>query len=415
MHNVIRSSDQPNLTRFNYTDIITLIYILFGIGNIIWEGYKFVLLFLGLLWLLLKSKVIIHLPLLRDKAFLAFLLFLVIYFLLIPTDPDLGTATSYGVTYILYMILLVMFDSYYFQRADGKLKRIVEMAADWILLLCVFAILYYQRYPGAARLYATHRSDLSGYMIGGGYQLAYICAIMMPVKIVELIKQKKKKTLISCIIMSVLIFTTTSAIALSVAVLGCFITIFTVGTKKQKSISMILMIICLIFILLLKEPIGMWLIRIANGRVVTNISNMNNAIYVRLTEIGQMLTGEILGESSAFSLRIKNYTRPFEHIASFPLTGGILENGLSPLSGEFNDSTIITALSCWGIPMGCLFLSPIFFKMKAYKKYVGSIIVIILILLLNPSDGFSVYTAAFFLMPAIGYLSEGKNENSLPH
>ena len=100
--------------------------------------------------------------------------------------------------------------------------------------------------------------------------------------------------------------------------------------------------------------------------------------------------------------------KPIEEIISHPFLGGILEYGVSPESGVFNDSTIITALSCWGIPMGCLYLYPFGDTFKFYKKHKGAIVAVIMTLLLNPSIGFSVVYGSCFLLPAFDKVYEIK-------
>ena len=93
----------------------------------------------------------------------------------------------------------------------------------WIIVLCVFAILYYTANPLAARLYITHKGDLGGLMIGGGYQLAYVCTLILPLKIFQLLESKKLRDLFSVVIMAILIIKTQSVITTLIAIVGSYI------------------------------------------------------------------------------------------------------------------------------------------------------------------------------------------------
>lgn len=388
-------------------DYIAIIFILFGIGRIAWEGYNLILLILSIVWLLSVFPWLTKLTFLKKKNCVSFILFFFLYMFFLIVSDDIKTGLSYGGTYAIYIVLFLMNDYYSSEGKELRLKKIVIVSLIWIGIMCVCAIRYYSYHPGAARLYATHRSNLDGYMIGGGYQLGYISAMLLPVCVEYLLRKKMNPAFILlCLLMIVLIAKTSSMIIILVAILGCVVEYISFNKDKNRTFAFSAFGGILLILFLIRKSIGQFLINIAAGRKVTNISNMNNAVFVRMTEIGMLLKGINIDSSSATGLRMQNYLRPLEEIVSNPFLGGILKYGVSPESGIFNDSAIITAFSSWGIPMGCLFLYPFLYSFKTYKNYKGAIVAVILILLLNPSIGFSVVYGACFLLPAFNKIYE---------
>lgn len=390
-------------------DCIAISFAVFGIGRIIWDGYNFIMFLLAMIWIMLDLLKAPKLYFLKEKRCVIFLLFFVLYVVLLIISDDKKTAISYGGTYAIYLIVLLMGAFYYSEDKKKRLRKIVTVSMIWIGIMCICAILYYFKHPGAARLYATHRSDLNGYMIGGGYQLAYISSMLLPVCGRYAIKRKFKTwfTLLGLLMIG-LVLKTSSMIIILTAIVGCVVEIAFSGRGKKKVYMLMMTAGVGIFLYLIRANIGQILIDIAGGREVTSFANMNNAVFVRMTEIGMQLKGISVGEYSATVLRIQNYMKPIEEIISHPFLGGILEYGVSPESGVFNDSTIITALSCWGIPMGCLYLYPFGDTFKFYKKHKGAIVAVIMTLLLNPSIGFSVVYGSCFLLPAFDKVYEIK-------
>lgn len=392
-------------------DCVVIFFILFGIGRPTWNGYNQILIFTAVLWIALMIPWIIKLTFLKDPGFISYFIFLILYAIFTLFSNDIEMTISYGGTYMIYGIVLIMSTFYLSSNRKRRLKNMTNITLSWIGVLCIFAILYYIQHPGAARLYATHRSDLDGYMIGGGYQLAYICAMLLPVCCRHALKCKLKSwyTLLS-ILMIILILKSSSMIIILTSLLACiFEYTFLEHGKKRMFVMGVVGSICVI-LYFFRTNIGQGLIEIAGGRSVTSFSDMNNAVFVRMTEIGMVLKGINVGNSSAMGLRIQNYIRPVSEIVNHPFLGGILKNGMCPESGVFNDSTIITAFSCWGIPIGCLYLFPFISKFKKYRNYKGSIFAVCLTLLLNPSMGFSVVIGAWFLLPALYDLDKEKIE-----
>ena len=84
--------------------------------------------------------------------------------------------------------------------------------------------------------------------------------------------------------------------------------------------------------------------------------------------------------------------------------------GVNPSASNYNDSTIITALETWGIPMAFMSLYPLIHKFKKYKSYIGSILVVVITLFLNPSEGFSLYAGAIIMLPTLEYMDSQEKE-----
>jgi hypothetical protein len=393
---------------------MAMLFLAFGIGRITSGIYRPVLLAIGLLWVFLTIKSFFKKnTFLMDRSVVYYLLFVVIYSVLILTSKDISTTIGYLGSYLIYLILFVM-AAYYIQiEKKDRMVLICKYLLVWIGILCVFAILYYRNNPGAARLYATHRSDLNGYMIGGGYQLAYLSAMILPVIIDEFLKKKGNyKLLLLAIVMIIDIYMTTSVITMLTTLIGCFVSFAFSGKKKRKMLSLGVGLAVIVIFLLTKNILGSFLIKFADGRNVTSFATMNNATYVRLTEIGMVLKGGSVTSGYATSLRLENYMRPLNDIVNHPIFGAIFSTGVNPEASNFNDSTIMIALVTWGIPLAFLNLFPLFYKMREYKNYIGSMVVLVLTLLLNPSEGFSLYAAAIIILPTLAYMNRASESVS---
>ena len=400
---------KDNIVRLGLSDYFVLLFFLWGFGRLTRDIYRPILLVVAIIWIFLISPSIRKLFFIRDKAVVFYILFLVLYTIQVPFSVNPKTALSYLGVYTLYLIIILMFDYYVSFNKKQKLYRICNIILIWIVLLCCFAILYYIKYPGAARLHATHRSNLSGYMIGGGYQIAYVCALLLPYLLTRVLRKKTSiKAYITIVIMFVLLWKTTSVITMISAFVGCYIAFAFSGEKRRKIVYLISALIIIITFLFLRGNIGQFFIDLSGDRTVTSFANMNNATFVRLRELGLMLQGISSDTMVAFTLRFENFTRPLKDILKHPILGSLPFTGVNPEVSNFNDSSIITSLVCWGIPMGILYLYPVFKKIGEYKSYIGSAVAMLLMMLLNPSEGFSIYATSFFILPCLELM--GKEE-----
>ncbi len=407
-----RKLSTKNNVRLRLADYVALLFLGFGIGRTTQWFYRPILLVIGLCWMFLIVKnFFIKNAFLKDSSVICYLLFVIIYGVLILTSSDISTTIGYWGSYLIYLILYIMAAYYSQVNKIDKMVLICRILLLWIGILSVFAILYYRAYPGAARLYATHRSDLGGYMIGGGYQLAYISAMILPVIVDRFFKKRGTlKLLLLGVVMVIEIYMTTSVITMLTMLIGCFVSFAFSGTKKKKIVSFSVGGMLLILFLVFRNYIGDFLINLAVGKVVTSFSDMNNATFVRMTEIGTMLKGNSIANGSAMSLRLDNYLRPLEDIVKSPIWGSIFTTGVNPSASNYNDSTIITALETWGIPMAFMSLYPLIHKFKKYKSYIGSILVVVITLFLNPSEGFSLYAGAIIMLPTLEYMDSQEKE-----
>lgn len=390
--------------KLNISDYILFLFLAFGIGNITTSIYRPVLLVLGLLWVVFIFPSFKSANYLKDKSFLCYAMFVLIYALLLWTSTDFSNALAYLGSYIIYMLLFLVAAYYDDPSRKERLVRVSGWIHTWIIVLCVLSILYYAKNPGAARLHMSHRSDLDGYMIGGGYALSYICTLIVPF-IVQLFFQGKGslKLFVYLGIMFYLIYETSSAIILFVGIIASFVSFMVSGTQRKRIVSIIVALLFLGAFLILKNQIGQLLIDISRGRVVTSFSDMNNALYVRMTEIGEILQGENIQRQTAFLLRLENYMLPLESILKSPLWGSIFSRGVEIESGIYCDSKIISAISVWGFPLAFLNIYPVFRMCKKCRRYTGVFVALFLLLLLNPSECFSIYAGIIIVLPCLAY------------
>lgn len=60
--------------------------------------------------------------------------------------------------------------------------------------------------------------------------------------------------------------------------------------------------------------------------------------------------------------------------------------------------------------MAFMSLYPLIHKFKKYKSYIGSILVVVITLFLNPSEGFSLYAGAIIMLPTLEYMDSQEKE-----
>lgn len=401
------------IKKIHISDLLCGIFLWFGLGIIDSNLYRPTLLFIGVLWCVCYSKIIFENKVISAPPVFGYLIFLLIYLLLIPLGDNPLLSVKYLGSYLIYFIIFLIFYTYKKNRKIKKLIIISEIMSWWIIVLSIFAIIYYSANPLAARLYITHKGDLGGLMIGGGYQLAYACTLILPFKVTQFMENKKLSNLISILIMAVLIVKTQSVITTLIALIGCYISFIFSGRKDRRSIKIITAIILVMIIWILKSKIGYFLLDISNGKEVVDISTLNNTVYMRIRDIGNLLVGNEIGANTALQLRLNNYMRPLGDILNKPLTGSLFSSGVCVETSNFNDSTILTALVTWGIPLTVLNLFPILRSLKYYSMMKGSIVALILILLLNPSEGFSLYACTVVILPCLAYQQSFARENSI--
>ena len=397
-------------SKLNTIDIFVIAFFVWGYGRITTEIYRPVLMLIGIVpvvWILVLKRNIHKL----DTSTLLYTLFLLLFLIFIPITEDSGTAISYFLAYVMYFFPYILFKYYEQNKRNFKtlyrLYKIVINICIYLLLIGIASIVVYTIYPGIARLYATHRSDLMGLMIGGGYQLAYVGSLLLPF-LVHRIFHKKQVFFTSVVIalIIILLWKTGSMLTLLSGIIGIIMQFYLHGSRKRR----IYISFCIVFVfavlLGLRNNIGDFLIDISNGKVVTDYSTMNNTIFMRLNEIGWLIKGGVYSDLVATNLRYENFVRPLVSISEHPFTGALFITGVNPEQAVYNDSSIITAISCWGIPMALFYLYPFFSVMKKYRRFFGCGTVAFLLLLLNPTEGVSVFSTCYFLLPALAILDE---------
>lgn len=401
---IFKYSVSDSIKKLKLIDWLVIIFFVWGYGRITTSIYRPVLMVLSLPIVLLMGKSLIKVvP--EDICIWVYALFLLLFFLQIPFSVESKKALSYFLAYSLYIVPLIMFSYYRNKNLLGRLKTICLLIGAFLTIMCILSLIYYRIHPGIARLHATHRSDMDGLMIGGGYQLAYVCALISPCILKCLCESKRRfKYIILIIIVYLVLWKTTSAITLLAGLIGCGVYVFLSGGPKKRIITISFLGAFIIGFTVFREGIGDFILSISNGKVVTSTSNMNYAIYMRLNEIGQLIRNGNYQNLEALSARVDNFTRPFDSIIHHPIMGALLTTGVNPEWANYNDSSILTAFACWGTPMALTYLFPFFFTIKRYKIFIGTGIAAVVLMLFNPSEGFSVYATCYFLLPSIALL-----------
>ena len=399
-----------SLSKLNAIDIFVIAFFVWGYGRITTEIYRPLLMLIGIvpviLILVLKKRV--HK---LDISELLYAIFLFLFLIFIPISDESGTAISYFGAYTMYFFPYIFF-KYYEKNIRSlqslqRLYKIVITICCYLFLIGIASIIVYTVHPGIARLYATHRSDLMGLMIGGGYQLAYVGSLLLPFLVHRAFQ--KKQVIFTCAVIFliiILLWKTGSMLTLLSGIIGMVMQFWLRGNSKRRLYMSLCIILGFVILFALRNNIGEFLIDISNGKVVTDYSTMNNTVFVRLNEIGWLLKGNVYSDLVATNLRYENFVRPFTAICEHPFTGALFITGVNPEQAIYNDSSIITAISCWGVPMALLYFYPFFSVMKKYRRFLGCGTVAFLLVLLNPTEGVSLFSTCYFLLPALAILEE---------
>lgn len=393
--------------RLRLIDYLVLFFLIWGYGNISNTIYRPILFIIGCL-IALKLYPFLKKQVLKDKACLMYLLFLIYYACFIPIDQSPRLSLSYLGTYVLYFIpyLIYIYYTSYINKIV-YIKKIYRYTFYYLVIIGVASIIYYYLNPGVARLHATHRSDLGGLMIGGGYQLAYVYALLLPVLTDKILRKEYRiKNIILYVFSVILLWKTNSLITLIAGMIGSVWCFINYGKTKDILLKRIITLIVILSLAIFINYIGELLIIVSADKNVTSYMDYDNSVYIRINEIGNFLKYGDLSQLEAFRLRYENFMLPIDSIINSPLLGNLFNKGICTENAVFSDSSIITAISCWGVPIAFLHLYPFFALARKYSSYSGTTIVFTLLMLFNPSEGFSSCSTVLFLIPALSYIKK---------
>lgn len=307
-------------------------------------------------------------------------------------------------------IILFQYIDYYFD--NNKRRFILKIGLDTWIYYCIKAIVFYIYNENAARNLAVNPNYYGDIAIGGGYYLAYGCAILA-VYLFERILYRNKNffTLMICGLCIVVVILTDSTITTLAMIIGiAFVFIRKIVDKLHWSMGKLIVTFATVFIL-------MYLLG-----VIDVILNMVYSVFVqiqapyawRIVEMINLLQGKGIVKDGAFYLRGIVYFNSIELIQEKPLVGQLFSGSLFVNDRLGAHSEIIDSLAQWGVFVGGSYLSIYFIAINSFWNKIKCrtyLIVFWSLMLLNPVRVFHTIFITFFLIPLYEKVSEKVNES----
>ena len=352
-----------------------------------------------------------------NNSYKCFLVFIVFYTVTAYINFRRGTYVTYFAYYNILFFVIVITE--YLKQCSTREMIIKSIKCFMFVYMtfCIIAIVYYLKNPGLARDMASHDVE-ENLAIGGGYFLAYGSAVMCVYLFSKMINGKLKNKLsviIICAIMSYLVFLTESTITFLALIVGFISSIIFKGSEDDSNsknivlknfIILIIAFICIILVVYNKYAIGEWILNILNKQEY-------NIIYSRITD---MINNLIYGTTNIHvDARSNTLSQSIEIIKQHPMIGMGYEYGYDFNMGKYlgigNHSEILDAFARYGIFAGCLWLFPYFNTIQLiFKKNIGCVITILIMMFFNPFLSFHSNMAMFFLIPLVEELINTKNK-----
>lgn len=385
------------------TSIIASIFLVYGIGVSNSPYAKVILIILAIFWLGLvfwseKKDGFNLIKIFSSPSVIFFCIFLLFFLIGVLAGNNLVLGLKYFGTYALYLMIFLMYE-YYSKLEEGIYLKFILKCCFWgFMLFAVIAMVFYTFHPGAARVLAREPDYYGIIIIGGGYQLAYLASIL----ICYLMLNPDKKNILLCIALEILLIKTQSTITILISLIGAFASLLSVFlrrfSRRNKIIIVVLGLLIVMVLFMLRDKIGDMLVAVSGEG--------NTSITERVQEVGNLLKGENVNDQRMIAARVVVYKESLNVIKKSPIFGEMFSCGVIPGFGSSGGhSDILDAISQWGVIFGGIYLAIFISGIAKVKKMLNDgwsyVIVMILLLLLNPTIGFSLCVGAFFMVPAM--------------
>lgn len=403
---------------------IALFFIIFTFIGFTGNFQNYFSFFLFLLWLVVayledssSFKNIINSP-----ALIFFVFFLLYYFL---TGLFFGSI-FYLLKYVGSFLLCygtIAFYEYYKNRED--LTFIINVVFLSVIVISLWAIIFYLKNPSAARLLASNFYAFDFIGIGGGYSLAFAATLLF-VFILDLLLSKdvhrKSYIITGFIVLFIFLFLvikTESTLTFMALILGTFVALVThfltpkrVSAQKVKifSVKKVIVIVFLVIILIVVafnyKSILNWIINFTSYRT-------DNLFFRRLKALTEQLNWALSGESgniNYFNERVETISVSLRTFLKNPLLGvghkvgyvfGLYSRVNIGTHSEWVDYFAIYGF-VGGFPLLMVYLTSLNnLKKREYISRYSFIVSLVFMCLVNPFQTFQSCLTLFFLLPGL--------------
>ena len=419
-----RFSKNMNSDRIGFSVLPLSIYLVYAISGYSGKMHNYILFGLFVIWNMsaLMESTIRYRRAVQSKAIVLLLLFLVYFFLTSMFHGVLFDTLVSIASYLMQFGAIVIYKFYSQKSGNKEIKTIIGVTTILWLLTSVYAIVFYELNPSAARTLAGDYYAYGNVLIGGGYSISFGSALVIVYLFERLInntiKTKKIKFIVtvSIIILTTLVIKVESSLTFIAVLIGCVLCILRRMWKgkegRQQNESAILklsfiIIIFILFVLLLIniQGIGSWIVEITNGGV-------ENVIVRRFNRIGQKLMyfGSNIAYENYIDTRWEFVQRSWKTFIANPLFGVGYKYGnifsLMKVNGVGSHSELTDMLAQFGF-IGALPLLLVFYygmQNGLDKRYDTYVLVVLFMMIVNPFKYFHTHIALFTIIPMIKIL-----------
>lgn len=387
----------------------------------------------GLLFLWIVVSFLINpsafLKIFKSKIIKIYLLFLILVFFQLVVSTSLFSMSKYIANLLILFSPLYIYQ-YYSVIKNKRLLNLLFYISIFIWMLFVTrAISFYTLNPNAARRLISDPNIYDNIAIGGGYPIA-IGSTILAVAMFSIINRvgvlKKIIVVLLVILLSILIYMTQSTITFLAYIIafGLYLLLSTISNRNGSisttptNIIKISTYLFLFLILLLSLPI-------LNTYLHNFLINSNTVIARRLSSITELLSLNSNNLSDNYLLsRLSFVQRSITVFLENPILGSGIHYAFDFQAGKAfgvgNHSEIFDILAIYGFVTGGVMLYLIYLSIKSYitsYSEIAKISIIILVLILglfNPVLSFHFTFIMFFIIPILGKIIYGdNNENSV--
>ena len=279
------------------------------------------------------------------------------------------------------------------------------------------AIIFYMRYPSAARTLAADYYAFDNIAIGGGYSIAFGASILA-VFLFELLLRKRSydrrlflRFLVLFVLFEFLLIKTESTTTLIASLVGIISAPLVLAyrsnnVKGGKIIVTALLMIALLIFVINKNEIGRSIVQLT-------MNSTDNVMMRRFNRIGLKLQyqGVMTGYTNYVDERFSTITSSWNTFLKHPILGVGYKCGniysLLPQYGVGTHSELFDTLAQHGIIGSVFWLMFIYRSIRGQLRHGNSkawIYPFIIMLIFNPFRSFHGFVVLFFIIPVMEYL-----------
>jgi hypothetical protein len=381
--------------------------------------HNFVIVALFLLWnivAIIEDSRAFHYAL-NTKSVAWLILFLGYYFITSIIEGDIVYTLEYVIIYACLYGTAFQYKYYLYRNNTRELRMLVNVLLLAFVAFSLSAIIFYMRFPSAARTLAADYYAFGNIAIGGGYSIAFGASILA-VFLFELLLRKRSydrrlflRFLVLFVLFEFLLIKTESTTTLIASLVGIISAPLVLAYRSNNVkggkiiVTALLMIALLIFVINMNE--------IGRSIVQLTMDSTDNVMLRRFNRIGLKLQyqGVMTGYTNYVDERFSTITSSWNTFLKHPILGVGYKCGniysMLPQYGVGTHSELFDTLAQHGIIGSAFWLMFIYRSIRESLRYSNSkawIYPFIIMLIFNPFRSFHGFVVIFFIIPVMEYI-----------